>query len=97
VSFPAVAASLDGVLFGKLLFDFSRERFGEDSSRAGRPEAAPHAGSGATSAIYRMKSQRSSPIAFGKQFATRRLQCATRPEAETLAATPPPDRSFQVQ
>ena len=28
------APSLDGVLFGKLLFDFSRERFGEDSSRA---------------------------------------------------------------
>jgi hypothetical protein len=34
VSFPAGASSLGGVLFGKLLFDFSRERFGEDSSRA---------------------------------------------------------------
>ena len=43
VSFLAGAASLDGVLFGKLLFDFSPERFGEDSSRTGIPEAAPHA------------------------------------------------------
>jgi hypothetical protein len=50
-------ASLDGVLFGKLLFDFSRERFGEDSSRIGLPEAVPHVGSGATSAIYRVKSR----------------------------------------
>jgi len=48
------AASLDGVLFGKLLFDFSRERFGEYSSRAGLPEAVPQARSGATSAIYRV-------------------------------------------
>jgi hypothetical protein len=37
------------------------------------------------------------PNRVGKQFATRRLQCATRPEAETLAAAPPTDRSFQVQ
>jgi len=43
VSFLAGVASLDGVLFGKLLFDFSRERFGEDSSRTGIPEAATHA------------------------------------------------------
>jgi len=57
--FSAGVASLDGILFGKLLFDFSRERFGEDSSRAGRPEAVPPARSGATSAIYRVKSQRS--------------------------------------
>jgi hypothetical protein len=49
-------------LFDKLLFDFSRERFGEDSSRAGLPEAVPQVRSGATSAIYRVKSQRSPPI-----------------------------------
>jgi hypothetical protein len=35
----AGAASLDGILFGKLLFDFFRERFGEDSSRTRIPEA----------------------------------------------------------
>jgi hypothetical protein len=51
----AGAASIDGVLFGKLLFDFSRERFGEDSSRTGIPEAAARRRSGSTSAIYRMK------------------------------------------
>jgi hypothetical protein len=51
-------------LFGKLLFDFSRERFGEDSSRTEIPEAVPHVRSGATSAIYRVKSQRSPPIAL---------------------------------
>jgi len=44
---PADAASLDGVLFGKLLFDISREPFGEDSSRTGPPEAVPHVRSGA--------------------------------------------------
>jgi hypothetical protein len=43
VSLLADAASLDGVLFGNLLFDVSRERFGEDSSRTGIPEAAAHA------------------------------------------------------
>jgi hypothetical protein len=47
---------LDGVLFGKLLFDFSRERFGEDSSRTEIPKAAAHTRSGSTSAIYRVKS-----------------------------------------
>ena len=45
------APSLDGVLFGKLLFDFSRERFGEDSSRTGIPKAAADIRSGSTSAI----------------------------------------------
>jgi hypothetical protein len=55
-SCSAGAPSLDGVLFGKLLFDFSRKRFGEDSSRTGLPEALPHARSGATSAIYCVKS-----------------------------------------
>jgi hypothetical protein len=53
-------------LFGKLPFDFSRKRFGEDSSRTGRPEAVALARSGATSAVYRVKSQRSPLIAFGK-------------------------------
>ena len=91
MSFPAGAASLDGVLFGRLLFDFSRERFGEDSSRAERPEAEPHAGSGAASAIYRMKSQRSSPIALVNNSRHGVCNVATRPEAETLAATPPTD------
>ncbi|MCK1518124.1 hypothetical protein IVB22_37730 [Bradyrhizobium sp. 190] len=66
VSFLRGCGSLDGVLFGKLLFDFSRERFGEDSSRAGRPEAVPHIRSGATSAIYRVKSLRSPPDRVGK-------------------------------
>jgi hypothetical protein len=37
---PQSAASLDDILFGRLLFDFFRERFGEDSSRTGIPEAA---------------------------------------------------------
>jgi hypothetical protein len=37
----AGAASLDGILFNKLLFDFSRKRFGEDSRRTGLPEAVP--------------------------------------------------------
>ena len=35
VGFLRGLASLDGVLFGKLPFDFSWERFGEDSSRTG--------------------------------------------------------------
>jgi hypothetical protein len=60
----AGAASLDGILFGKLLFDFSRKRFGEDSSRSGRPEAAALTRSSTRSAIYRVKSQRSPPIAL---------------------------------
>jgi len=60
----AGAASLDGILFDKLLFDFSRKRFGEDSSRTVRPEAVALARSGATSAIYRVKSQRLPPIAL---------------------------------
>jgi hypothetical protein len=51
-------------LFGKLVFDIPRERFGEDSSRTGPPEAAPHVRSGATSTIYRVKSQRSPPTAL---------------------------------
>jgi hypothetical protein len=60
VSFLRGTASLDGVLFGKLLFDFSRERFGEDSSRTGIPKAAAHTRSGSTSAIYRVKSPHTS-------------------------------------
>ncbi len=53
-------ASLDDVLFGALLFDLSRERFGEDSSRIGLPEAAAHTSSGSTSGIYRVKSTHTS-------------------------------------
>jgi len=64
VSFLRGCASLDGILFGTLLFDFSRKRFGEDSSRTVRPEAVALARSGATSAIYRAKSQRLPPIAL---------------------------------
>jgi hypothetical protein len=64
-------------LFGKLLFDFSRKRFGEDSSRTGRPEAAALGRSGATSAIYRAKSQRSPPVALVNKFGTRRSRCAS--------------------
>ena len=60
VSFLAGVASLDGVLFGKLLFDFSRERFGEDSSRTEIPEAPAEVRSGSTSAIYRVKSPHTS-------------------------------------
>jgi hypothetical protein len=86
-------ASLDGILFGKLLFDFSRERFGEDSSRAGRPEAVPQARSGATTAIYRVKSQRSSPIALVNN--SKHGVFNTRPEA--LAATPPMDCLSQMR
>ena len=93
--FPAGAASLDGVLFDKLLFDFSRERFGEDSSRAD-DRSGPHAGSGATSAIYRAKSQRSPPIALVNN--SQRDVCdADLPDAEALAATPPTHCPFQVQ
>jgi hypothetical protein len=66
LSLLAGAASLDGVLFGKLLFDFSPERFGEDSSRTGLPEAVPHVRSGATSTIYRVKSPRSPSGRVGK-------------------------------
>jgi hypothetical protein len=62
--FLGACGSLDGVLFGKLLFYIPREPFGEDSSRTGLPEAAPHMRSGATSAIYRVNSQRSPPIAL---------------------------------
>jgi hypothetical protein len=78
---------LDGVLFGKLLFDFFRERFGEDSSRAGRPEAVPQVRSGATSAIYRAKSQRSLPIALVNN--SKRVVCNARP-ASTPKRLPRP-------
>jgi hypothetical protein len=54
-SFHRGAIGLDGVLFGKLLFDFSRQRFGEDSSRAGRSEATANSQSRSTSALYRKK------------------------------------------
>jgi hypothetical protein len=80
-------ASLDGVLFGTLLFDFSRERFGEDSSRTGIPKAAAHTRSGSTSAIYRVKSPHTSRIALVKQFGTRHLQCAACFDAGVSTAT----------
>jgi hypothetical protein len=76
VSFSAGAASLDGVLFGKLLFDISRERFGEDSSGTGIPEATAHAQCNSASAIYRVKSPHTSRVALVKQFETQHLQCA---------------------
>jgi hypothetical protein len=62
VGFRRGAASLDGVLFGALLFDVSRERFGEDSSRTDIPEALAHVRSGSTSAIYRVKSPHTSKL-----------------------------------
>jgi len=61
VSFLAGVASLDGVLFGKLLFDFSRERFGEDSSRTGIPKATANSQSRSTSPLYRKKRLRGAP------------------------------------
>jgi hypothetical protein len=71
----ARAASLDGVLSGELPFDISRERFGEDSSPTKIPEAAADVRSGSTSAIYCVKSL-PIPGRVGKQFGTRRWQCA---------------------
>jgi hypothetical protein len=73
----AGAASLDGILFNKLLFDFSRKRFGEDSRRTGLPEAVPHVRSGATSVIYHVKSQHSLPIALVNS--SERGVCHARP------------------
>jgi hypothetical protein len=43
MGFRRGCANLDSVLFGTLLFDISRERFGEDSSRTEIPEVAAHA------------------------------------------------------
>jgi hypothetical protein len=57
VGFPsssAGAANVDGALLGKLPIDFFRQRFGEDSSRIGIPEAAADGRYASTSTIYRM-------------------------------------------
>jgi hypothetical protein len=75
VSFPAGAASLDGVLFGKLLFDLSRERFGEDSSRTGIPEAAAYGMMRFDIGDLSREIATCVPIALVKQFGTRHLQC----------------------
>jgi hypothetical protein len=80
---PPAAASIDSVLFGRLLFDFSPEGFGEDSSRAERPEAEPHAGFGAAPANYRMKLQRSPQIALVNN---------SRPGLSSVRSGPKPKR-----
>jgi hypothetical protein len=66
--------SLDGVLFGTLLFDISRKRFGDDSSRTEIPEAAAHVRSGSIGDLSR-EIAAYTPIAPVVQFETRRWQC----------------------
>jgi hypothetical protein len=62
-------------LFGKLLFDLSRERFGEDSSRTGIPEAAAYGMMRFDIGDLSREIATCVPIALVKQFGTRHLQC----------------------
>jgi hypothetical protein len=71
-------------LFGKLLFDLSRERFGEDSSRTGIPEAAAYGMMRFDIGDLSREIAACVPIALVKQFGTRHLQCTACFDAGTV-------------
>ncbi|WOH67771.1 hypothetical protein [Bradyrhizobium sp. BWA-3-5] len=57
----AGAASVDVALFGTLPIDFSRQRFGEDSSHTEIPKVSADGQLAATSTIYPTKSPNTRP------------------------------------
>jgi hypothetical protein len=79
--------SLDAVLFGTLLFDISRTRFGDDSSRTEIPEAAAHVRSGSIGDLSR-EIAAFIPIALVMQFETPRWQCGLFRRRSTSYAAP---------
>jgi len=84
-------------LFGKLLFDLSRERFGEDSSRIGIPEAAAYGMMRFDIGDLSREIAACAPIALVKQFGAQRLQCAASFDTEALGTPPPMHCPFSVQ
>jgi len=84
-------------LFGTLLFDISRERFGEDSSRTDIPEAAAHVRIRFDIGDLSREIAAYVPIVLVKQFETRRCQCAACFDADALATPPPMDCPFQMR
>ncbi|MDE5455104.1 hypothetical protein GWE18_20100 [Bradyrhizobium sp. CSA112] len=72
-------------MFGKLLFDFSPEGFGEDSSRTGVPEAMVHAPIRFDIGDLSREIAAYDPIALVNNSGTQRLQCAACFDAGELA------------